>query len=148
MKTLIGIFALMVSLVFASTSQAQSVVTSSKRLSYDVDGDNVINSNDTTIIIRYLFGFSGSSLISGLTLSADSLRNTADSISAYLASLSASGAFDVDGNGRADALSDGLLIAKYYSGARRAKLISGSIDPAGLRNTDQAVIRFIRNWDF
>lgn len=148
MKYVLAKLIFVLSFILVSSANAQSVSTSSKRLSYDVSGDSIIDYNDTVMIIRHLFGFSGLAITSGLTLSADSLRSSPEAIGAYLVSLSASGALDVDGNGRSDALSDGLLIARYYSGMRRAKLITGVIDPAGIRTTDQAVIRYMRSWDF
>lgn len=148
MKNLMGLIVLLMGVLVVNSSQAQTVVTSSRKLSYDITGDSLIDKNDTMIIIRHLFGFSGTSLVDGLTLSADSLRSSPEAIASYLASLSAVGAFDVDGNGRADALSDGILISRFYGGARRAKLIDGVVDPVGLRTTDQDIIRYIRKWDF
>ena len=42
---------------------------------------------------------------------------------------------DVDGNGNADALTDGLLILRYLFGLRGAELINGAFDPLGARTT-------------
>ena len=54
-------------------------------LTYDVDGDGVQSSfTDGILIIRYLFGFSGNALISGV-VDDGATRATAESIEAYIA---------------------------------------------------------------
>ena len=66
-------------------------------LTYDVDGDGVQSSfTDGILIIRYLFGFSGNALISGV-VDDGATRATAESIEAYIAGLDAQ--LDLDGDG-------------------------------------------------
>lgn len=46
---------------------------------------------------------------------------------------------DVDGNGTADALTDGIVIVRYLFGFTGDALINGVVDPSGTRATAQAV---------
>ena len=52
---------------------------------------------------------------------------------------------DVDGNGTADALTDGLLILRYLFGLRGASLITGAFDPAGSRKTAETIEPYINS---
>ena len=84
-------------------------------LTYDVDGDGVQSSfTDGILIYRYLFGFSGNALISGV-VDDGATRATAESIEAYIAGLDAQ--LDLDGDGRALPLTDGLLLIRAMAGA-------------------------------
>ena len=66
-------------------------------------------------------------------LGSTATRFDAGSIKIYLDTLGLAG--DIDGNGRVEALTDGLLIWRYLSGRRGAALITGAADPAGTRKT-------------
>ena len=44
--------------------------------------------------------------------------------------------FDIDGNGRRRALTDGLLALRYLAGIRGAPLIAGAVDLAGCTRCD------------
>ena len=46
---------------------------------------------------------------------------------------------DIDGNGQADALTDGLLIIRYLFGLRGASLIAGTLGVGATRTTAAAV---------
>ena len=53
-------------------------------LTYDVDGDGVQSSfTDGILIVRYLFGFSGDALISGV-IGDGAERDTAEEVEAYI----------------------------------------------------------------
>ena len=50
----------------------------------DIDGESESKPlTDGLLLIRYLFGFSGDSLVSG-AIGADATRNTADAVEAYI----------------------------------------------------------------
>ena len=50
----------------------------------DIDGDGESKPlTDGLLLIRYLFGFSGGSLVSG-AIGTDATRNTADAVEAYI----------------------------------------------------------------
>ena len=44
-------------------------------------------------------------------------------------------ALDIDGNGTADALTDGLLVIRYLFGLRDATLIQGAVGTGARRST-------------
>ena len=55
------------------------------------------------------------------------------------------GQVDVDGDGREDALSDGLMLIRYLFGLRGPSLISGAIGPEATRTTAHAIETYIRS---
>ncbi|GAB0057332.1 hypothetical protein SIID45300_01657 [Candidatus Magnetaquicoccaceae bacterium FCR-1] len=50
---------------------------------------------------------------------------------------------DIDGNGRYDALTDGLLILRYLNGMRDEALIKGAVDFSGTRTTATAIQSYL-----
>ena len=48
-------------------------------------------------------------------------------------------ALDIDGNGKADALTDGLMILRYLFGIRGSALTQGALGPGAERTTSQAI---------
>jgi len=52
-------------------------------------------------------------------------------------------AFDVDGNGAVDALTDGLLLLRYLMGLRGAALIQGAVGAPALRRTAADIEAYI-----
>ncbi len=79
---------------------------------------------DGLLILRYMFGLTGSALTSN-TEQADCIYCDATSISNRLDNLQAE--LDIDGNGVNDALTDGLLIIRYLFGLRGAALTAGAV---------------------
>jgi hypothetical protein len=63
----------------------------------------------------------------------DGTRPTDAQIGAYLDNIKP--ALDIDGNGQADALTDGLLILRYLLGLRGAPLIVQAVGPGAMRTT-------------
>lgn len=92
----------------------------------DVDGDGFVDAaGDGVLILRHLFGFRGELLVEG-AVSGGATRTTPE-IEAFLERLDA--VLDVDGDGRRDALTDGLLILRFLSGFRGAALVDGVVSP-------------------
>ena len=87
---------------------------------------------DGTLNLRYLFGLTGTPLTAN-ALGGTATRLDAASIKIYLDTLGLAG--DIDGNGRVDALTDGLLVLRYIFGLRGVALIANAVDPAGTRKT-------------
>ena len=50
---------------------------------------------------------------------------------------------DVDGNGQADALTDGLMLIRYFFGLRGAPLISSAIGTGATRTTTVQIEAYI-----
>jgi parallel beta-helix repeat protein len=102
-------------------------VTPPSSSSADIDGNgNTDALTDGLLIIRYLFGSTGDALISG-AVADDATRTSAADIEALLLTLKDSNALDIDGNGNADALTDGLLIIRFLFGSTGDALISGAV---------------------
>ena len=106
----------------------------------DVDASNTTSRYDALtdglLIIRYLFGLTGTSLTTG-ALGSTAMRTDPEVIKTHLDGIRAS--LDIDGNGTADALTDGLLILRYMFGLRGDSLIAGAFDPLGSRNTSTTI---------
>ena len=104
---------------------------------FDVDANGQVDAfTDGVLILRYLFGLTGTSLTNG-AVGAGAQRGAAQDIAAYL--LAAGLLLDVDGNLQADALTDGLLIFRYLGGLRGAALIEGVVGATPSRPTASAI---------
>ena len=90
----------------------------------DVDGNGLYDAmTDGVIILRYLFGVTGSPLVSNLGAGA---RVT--DVAAMLTKLDGlRPQFDIDLNGQVDALTDGVMIVRYLLGVREPALTVGAI---------------------
>ena len=110
----------------------------SESVSLDIDGDGQATAlTDGLLIIRYLFGFSGTALVAG-ALGSDAAVTTADAIVARLDSRKA--AFDIDGDGSTLPLTDGLLIIRYLFGFQGSALVAGAVGDSAVRTDATALI--------
>jgi hypothetical protein len=106
--------------------------------SLDIDGDGDTRAlSDGLLTIRHLFGFEGNSLISG-ALGAGAAVTEPDAIKSRLGALEP--ALDVDLDGSAKALTDGLLIIRHLFGFEGASLTRGALG-SGAQRTDPAEIK-------
>jgi len=111
--------------------------------SLDIDGNAQIDAlTDGILAMRYLFGYTGSSLVQGATASGAS-RTTGSAVSTFLASTTCPSMLDADGNGTRDALTDGILIARYLFGYTGTALTSGAIGSGASRTGGAAVVGFL-----
>jgi hypothetical protein len=93
----------------------------------DADGNaNVDALTDGLLLIRHMFGIRGESLVKDAT-GIGCAQCSASDIEAYLDQCAAIDAWDIDGNGEIDALTDGLLTIRYIFGIRQEALISNSV---------------------
>lgn len=98
----------------------------------DVDRDGAATAaTDGLVILRYLLNYPASTVGSG-AMSANAAPPGGSAIN-YLASIRPR--LDVDGNGQADALTDGLLIIRYLAGFRGDALIANCIGVNARRST-------------
>ncbi len=111
----------------------------------DIDGNGEADAlSDGLLIVRFLFGFTGDSLING-AISENATRNTAAEIEGFLQDANDNNLLDIDGNGEADALSDGLLIVRFLFGFTGDSLINGAIAENAQRNTASEIEAFLES---
>lgn len=97
---------------------------------------------DGLLILRYLFGLTETALTEG-ALGPTATRTDPAAIKAYLDGMRT--ALDIDGNGKTDAGTDGLLILRYLFGLRGDSLVSGAVDPLGSRNNATDIETYIQS---
>jgi hypothetical protein len=104
----------------------------------DADGSGSTGAlTDGLLILRYLFDFTGATLISG-ALDPACTRCTAQEIETFLTANLA--LYDVDGDGSMQPLTDGLLILRYLFDFSGSTLISGAVNSSGCtRCTAEAI---------
>ncbi len=98
--------------------------------SLDVDGDGSVRPfTDGLLVMRYLFGFTGPSLLRK-AINSSGLRSNPDNITGWLDSGFDSGWLDFDGDGQSLAFTDGLLLMRGLVGMTGSDLTKGAISEA------------------
>lgn len=123
-----------------SVAFAQPALNVAATETLDIDANNDTNAQtDGMLVIRYLFGLRGTPLVEG-AVGPSPGRNTGQ-IETYLSGLSTGVApvLDIDDNGTADALTDGLLVLRYLYGMRGAALVQYAIGDNAQRDTTPEV---------
>ena len=111
--------------------------------SIDIDRNRNFDAlTDGLMIVRYLFGLSGDALINR-AIGLGATRDTAAAILTYLDSIKV--ALDIDGNNRADALTDGLLLIRYLFGLRGPQLTNGAVAQDASRVTASQIENYIQS---
>lgn len=116
-----------------NSNVAEVAVTVTQDLDIDGDGE-ALPLTDGVLMIRYLAGFSGDVLISGV-LGAGATRTTGEAIGAYLDDASTL-FLDVDGNGVFQPLTDGILLARFLAGFTGDTLTAGALGTGATRDAD------------
>ncbi len=115
------------STVDAGATYVFNLVANAGECTLDVDGSSSADAlSDGLLLIRYLFGSRDESLIVGATAS-DCVNCSAAQLEPILEQCGTAGTSDIDGNGKADALTDGVLIIRYLFGSRGDSLIEGAL---------------------
>ena len=110
--------------------------------SFDVDDSQAAQPlTDGLLVIRHLFGFSGDALTAG-AIAGLAGRGSSEGITGYLTDADAE--LDIDGNGKSEPLTDGLLLIRYLFGFSGEALIAGAIGSGAERNTAEAVEAYIQ----
>ncbi|MEO8132780.1 MAG: kelch repeat-containing protein [Betaproteobacteria bacterium] len=103
----------------------------------DIDKNGTYDAlTDGLMIVRYLFGASVASLTTG-ALGPGATRADLPAVTSYLVDIMP--LLDIDGNGRAEVLTDGLLILRYMFGLRGPALLSGVVGVDATRTTPAAI---------
>ena len=110
--------------------------------SWDIDASGKAEPlTDGLIILRYLFGFTDDALVNG-ALAGNATRRSSLDIYAFLETHVAQ--LDVDGDGRAEPLTDGLLLLRYLFGFEASALTTGAISTNAQRTETAAITEFIK----
>ena len=112
-------------------------------LSFDVDENLEAKAlTDGLLVIRHLFGFSGDALTSDGVVAGGAKRKTYEAISKYLTEGDLE--LDIDGNGKPEPLTDGLLLIRYLYEFSGESLIKGAIGAGAVRDTAEEVEAYIK----
>ena len=115
-------------------------------INFDIDGNGETDAlTDGVVVMRYLFQFSGDVLINGV-IGVGATRTTALEITNYL-DMARETMLDVDGNGMADALTDGIMIMRYLFGFEGNTVIDEALGPDTTRTTAAAIIDHLQSFD-
>ena len=116
-------------------------------LNLDIDGNGETNAlTDGILVVRYLFGLTGEPLIEG-AIGTGASRNSASDIINYLEEARHT-FLDVDDNGEANALTDGLLVIRYLIGLTGEPLIQDVIASNATRTSSADIEAFLQSFDF
>jgi hypothetical protein len=108
----------------------------------DVDANGEATAlTDGVLIVRYLFGVSGTQLTDG-ALGTGATRTDPDEIIAFL-DPGLTTMLDVDLNGEAGALTDGVLIVRYLFGVTGTQLTDGALGTGAVRTDAAEIIAFL-----
>jgi len=122
---------------------AESTLIEVQSFNLDIDGNNQCDAlTDGLLVIRYLFGLTGQSLVKN-SFDPDGSRNSDEEISAYIEG--GMNALDIDGNNRSDALTDGLLVIRHLFGLEGQSLIKNAVDPLGTRTEINEIESYLQN---
>jgi hypothetical protein len=108
----------------------------------DVDANGEAGAlTDGVLIVRYLFGVTGTQLTDG-ALGTGAVRTDPAEIIAFLEP-GLTTILDVDANGEATALTDGVLIVRYLFGVTGTQLTDGALGTGSLRTDPVEIIAFL-----
>ncbi|MBC6475614.1 MAG: hypothetical protein GDA48_24730 [Hormoscilla sp. GM102CHS1] len=115
-------------------------------INLDIDGNGETDAlTDGVAAMRYLFQFSGDVLIDSV-IGVGATRTTALEITNYL-NMARETMLDVDGNGMADALTDGIMMMRYLFGFGGNAVIDEALGPDATRTTAAAIIDHLQFFD-
>lgn len=124
-----------------SSAASSSVQTHDATGILDIDGDGIASAlTDGLLIIRWLFGFRETSLVQDALGQAATLTDP-DQIALKIAGLV--GDLDIDLNGDAGALTDGLMIIRYLFGFTGTSLIDGALADDATRTDPEDIAVYL-----
>jgi hypothetical protein len=116
--------------------------------SFDIDGDGIARaSTDGVLVVRYLLGLTDTPLINGAVNPAGTFANLVD-ITNRLNVLRDNNWLDIDGNGSAQAASDGILLVRAMLGFTGTAVTNGVVvggGPGGTREDWSAIKGYLNN---
>jgi hypothetical protein len=120
--------------------KAFSAPTTNAPFNVDVDRDGTVSAmTDGLVILRYLLAYPDDTIRNGAARTAGAPPG--GSVVGYLSGIRPR--LDIDGNGQADASTDGLLILRYLAGFRGDALIANCIGPNARRTASADIEAFL-----
>ena len=100
---------------------------------------------DGVMVLRYLFGLTGTAVTNGITMGGGAQRTDPAAINTFLGQVSS--VLDIDADTKVTPMTDGLLIMRYLLGLRGTALIQGAVAQApGAKRTSATDIEdYIRS---
>ena len=109
----------------------------------DIDNNSARDAlTDGIILIRRIFGLTGAATTVG-AIGPNAQRSDPAVIATFIDDVYPK--FDVDGNGRVDALTDGVLILRYMFGLRGGALIANAIGPGATRSAIVTIETYLQS---
>lgn len=127
-------------------SGVPTVVTTGRAGGFDADGNGQADAlTDGILILRHMFGFTGDAL-TDRAVAPGSARPDGAAVNQFLNgdALLPTNWLDVDGDGRVDALTDGVLIGRGLFGFTGENLVRDALAPGAVRREAREVLEFIR----
>ena len=130
MKKFFIILGLSLLLAFATFGESESessqiLLTGASGSNVDIDGNEQFDAlTDGLLVLRSMFGLTGTSLISG-SVASDAIYTDATDIESRITGLG--NRLDIDDNGNIDALTDGLIVLRYLFGLTGDTLVKGVV---------------------
>ena len=122
----------------ASNDVSATFAPAGTMVSLDVDASNTPTQydagSDGMMLLRYLLGYSAGAITADAHVATQNGRSPGDTV-AYIDLIKPM--LDIDGDGRFDAMSDGLLILRYQLGLRATALIAGATSSGATRSDSQ-----------
>ena len=127
----------------AQNASATLTIKDADGMCADIDGNGSADAlTDGITLTRYLLGYRGNALIDN-SLATDAIRVTAADIQSHIETYMGTACYDIDGNGSADALTDGILLIRYLSDYRGNTLVVNAIGQNATRTTGADVAAYI-----
>ncbi|MEO7279901.1 MAG: PA domain-containing protein [Casimicrobium sp.] len=138
-----GVYPLNATIPGAGTASFALTNTLPKGL--DIDANNAYDAaTDGVLVVRYLFGLTGSTLSSGaLGIGANPSRTADPALANYIASVLPY--LDVDGNGKVDALTDGLMILRTLLGLSGTAVTQSALGVGAKRTVPADISAYIQS---
>ena len=119
-------------------------------LAFDIDGNGSCDpATDAALTFRYMSGLRGPALVQGITFGSGASRTSAIDIAAYLDGLAqgTAPALDIDGDGKVNPLTDGLLFWRYTVAVPAALITNAIRAPLSIPGTrsDSAILGYLNS---
>ena len=129
-------------LALSTYTHLSFAVDTTPKPSIDIDGNGEYDAlTDGLLLLRGMFGLGGEPLITG-AIASDATYTTSTDIELRIGNLGEAG--DIDGDGKIDALTDGLLTLRYLFGLEGSPLTNGTVAPAATRGTATQIEAYLK----